>query len=90
MVESGKKTKMRSGVPQGSVLGPVICNFTLAHFTSDFFKDSFFSTNLVEKNARGKIRFLICYADDLIVKVINPHESYYVLKKLTGKLSKAN
>jgi retron-type reverse transcriptase len=85
VLKSGKKIKMRSGVSRGSALGPLICNFALACLTSNFFKDSFFS-----KNFNGKIRFLICYDDDLIVKVINQNEGYYTLKKLTSRLSEAS
>lgn len=88
--KSGKKKRVWSGISQGSMLSSIICNFTLAHFTSDFFKDSFFSKSLTFKNGSGKIRFIICYCDDLVIKVINPHEGCYVLKKLIKKLSKVS
>jgi len=95
VLESGKKIKMLSGVAQGSILGPIICNFTLAHLTNDFFMDPFFSKNPVLKNLKGKIRpiqvsrFLMVYADDLMIKVINRDEADYALKKLVNKLSEA-
>lgn len=87
---------MLSGVPQGSVLGLIICNFTLAYLTNDFFADPFFPKNPVLKNLKGKIRpiqvkrFIIGYADDLIIKIINQNEADYSLKKLISKLFKAN
>lgn len=86
--KSGKKKRMLSGISQGSVLGSIICNFTLAYITRNFFKDLFFSKSFTFKNVSGKIRFLICYCDDLIIKVNNPHEGSYALKKLISELSK--
>lgn len=50
----------------------------------------FFSKSFTFKNVSGQIRFLICSCDDLIIKVINPHEGCYVLKKLARKLLRAN
>lgn len=88
--KSGKKKSMWSGISQRSSLCSIICNFTLAYLTCDFFKDSFFSNSLTFKNFKGKIRFFICYCNDLIIKVVNPHEGYYALKKLVRKLSKIN
>ena len=38
----------------------------------------------------GPIRFFICYYNDLVIKVTNPHEGFYALKKLVKKLSKVN
>lgn len=88
--KSCKERRMLSGISQSSVLSSIICNFTLAYFTSDFFKDLFFSKSLTLKNVSGKIRFFICYRNDLIIKVVNPHEGCYALKKLVRKLSKVN
>lgn len=90
VLKSGKKRRMWSGTSQGSVLGSIICNFTLAHLTSDFFKDLFFSKSITFKNVSGPIRFFICYYNDLVIKVTNPHEGFYALKKLVKKLSKVN
>jgi hypothetical protein len=86
----GKKIRMLSGICQGSMLSFIIRNFTFAYCTSDFFKDLFFSKRFTLKNVSGKIRFLMCYRDDLIIKVVNSHEGCYALKKLVRKLSKVN
>lgn len=97
VLESGKKVNMRFGVPQGSFLAPIICNFTLAYLTNNFFfADPFFLKNSTLKNLKGNIRslqvnrFIIGYADNLIIKVINRDEADYALKKLISKLSEAD
>lgn len=95
VLESGNKIKMRSGVPQGSVVGPIICNFTLAYLTNNFFADPFFLKNPALKNSKGNTRpiqvnrFFLSYADDLMIKVISKDEADYALKKLISELSKA-
>lgn len=59
VLESGKKIKVRSGgVPQGFILGFIICNFTLAYLTNNFFADPFFLTNPTFKNLKGSIRLI--------------------------------
>lgn len=94
-MKSGKKIKRRSGVLRSFVLGPIICNFTLAYLTNNFFADPFFTKNLTFNNLKRNIysiqvnRFLLGYADDLMIKVISQDEADYALKKLTSQLFKA-
>jgi Group II intron, maturase-specific domain/HNH endonuclease len=87
---------MRSGVLQSSILSPIIRNFTLAYLTNNFFfADPSFPKSLALKNLKGNIRsiqvnrFLLGYAGDLMIRVINQYEVDYALKKLVSKLSKA-
>lgn len=81
---------MRSGLPQGFVLSSVICNFTLAYLTNNFFVDPFFLKNFKGNSCSIQInRFLICYGNDLMIKVVSPDEADYALKKLRSKLFNA-
>jgi Reverse transcriptase (RNA-dependent DNA polymerase) len=81
------------GVPQSSVLSPIVCNFILAYLTNNFFfSDPFFPKTPTLQNLKCNIRsaqvnrFILGYADDLIIKVISKDESDYALKKLISKL----
>ena len=92
----GKKKKQNWGVPERSVIGPIICNFVLAQLTKNFFVDINFPKNPVLINLKGNkrniqvSRYILGYGDDLIFKVISPEESRYTLSKLKPLLSKAN
>lgn len=101
MYDDGSKHKVSTGVPQGSVLGPSICNFVLGTITKDFFVDTQFPKNPVVTNMRGKKReqglqvpkgekrFLIGYAGDLMIKVISREEANYAIEKMKGLLARA-
>ena len=43
--KNGRKMHLEAGVPQGSIVGPVICNFVLSSLTKDFFGDTHFPKN---------------------------------------------
>lgn len=94
-------------MPQGSILGPIICNFVLSNLTKEFFNDTNFPKNGARKlarasahpvvtNMKGKTRnlevtrFLIGFADDLMIKVISEEEATYAIEKLSGSLAKAD
>lgn len=88
---NGKKHRLQKGVSQGSVIGPLICNFVLSNVLKDFFNDKQFPKRPKLYNIKGNLRpidvtrFIIGYADDLIIKVINVQEvnySYIKLEKL--------
>ena len=89
------RVKMTSGVPYGSFFGPVICNFILNYCLQNFFNNNnfVFPSNFVVLNFKNKLhgiqvtRFILGYADDIIIKVINYSESIYVLQKLNRVLN---
>ena len=92
----GKKRKHNCGVPEKSVIGPIICNFVLAQLTKDFFVDNNFPKNPTLINLKGNkrniqvSRYILGYGDELIFKVISSEESRYTLLKLNSLLFKAN
>jgi group II intron reverse transcriptase/maturase len=93
--QDGKKEKLSQGVPQGSILGPIICNFVLSTITKNFFADKNFPKNPTVTNMQGKTRnlqvkrFLLGYADDIIIKVINKDEAIYAVDKMSQILTQA-
>jgi hypothetical protein len=70
------------------VIGPLICNFVLSKILTNFFNDQQFPKNPKLINMKGNLRnievtrFIIGYADDLILRVIDMQEANYSLKKL--------
>ena len=93
--KDGSKIHLEAGVAQGSILGPIICNFVLSNLTKDFFCDVNFPTLKTVTNMKGKTinlevtRFMIGYADDLMMKVISKEEAAYAIKKLGCSLARA-
>lgn len=87
---------VKTGVPQGPILGPIICNFVLSNLTKEFFNDTNFPKNAAVTNMKGKTRnlevtrFMIGFADDLMIKVISEEEATYAIEKLSGSLAKAD
>lgn len=69
------------------ILGPLIANFVLAKIFSYFFND-FSSTIFIKQhlvfalNTAVSTRFLICYANNIILKVHNKEEAKKVILKL--------
>jgi len=52
-----KKSKLTKGVSQGSVIGPLICNFVLSNILNNFFfNDSQFPKQLKLNNMKGNLR----------------------------------
>jgi hypothetical protein len=79
---------LQKGVSQGSVIGPLICNFVLSNILNDFFNDKQFPMRPKLINIKDNLhfvkatRFIIGYADDLMIKVINVQEANYSYTKI--------
>lgn len=86
--QNGKKDKLTKGVCQGSVIGPLICNYVLSNILSKFFNDKQFPKSIKTTNMKGNLRwldvtrFIIGYAEDIMIKVISEQEANYVITKL--------
>nr|YP_009720789.1 hypothetical protein [Ostreobium quekettii]QGQ62001.1 hypothetical protein [Ostreobium quekettii] len=52
--KNGSKMHLKAGVPQGFIVGPVICNFVLSSLTKDFFEDTHFPKNPCASSAFSK------------------------------------
>lgn len=94
--KDGSKIHLEAGVHfVDSILAPIICNFVLSNLTKDFFCDVNFPKNAAVTNMKGKTRnlevtrFLIGYADDLMIKVISEEEAAYAIEKLGCSLDRA-
>lgn len=72
----------------------MVCNFVLNYVTRDFFQDKKFPKNPVLMNMKGKMtpievrRFMVGYADDIMIKVINDQEAVYAIQKMKNILIK--
>lgn len=91
---SGKKIKLTSGVPQGSVIGPLIGNFVLNKAFKDFFeKEKIFPTTIIATNLKGNTRgisvtrYFVGYADDIIFKLARECEVKASIALLEQRLS---
>ena len=65
--KNGSKMHLKAGVPQGSIVGPVICNFVLSSLTKDFFEDTHFSKN---PSASRFVRFAAAAPGDKVTSRI--------------------
>lgn len=85
---NGKKDKLTKGVCQGSIIGPLICNYVLSNILINFFNDKQFPNAIKVTNMKGNLRwldvtrFIIGYCDDLMIKVVSQQEANYVMAKL--------
>lgn len=94
-VDSNKeKTRLTSGIPQGSVLGPLVCNYVLSIIFNGIWDDNkFFPKNPVITNMCGNIRnlevsrYMLGYADDIIFKVISLEEANNLIMILKERLA---
>jgi hypothetical protein len=71
----------------GSILGPIIFNFVLAKIFSHFFNDFSSTISIKQKivsslNTAVSARYLICYANNIILKVQNKEEATKAIVKL--------
>lgn len=93
---NGKKEKLTKGVCQGSILGPLICNFVLSNILNNFFNDKQQFPNAIKTiNMKGNsrwidvTRFIIGYSDDIMIKVVSQQEANYAMVKLDSILKQA-
>ncbi len=86
-------------MPPGDLLAPIICNFVLSNLTKEFFNDTNFPKNPAVTNIKGVhrpaggldvTRFLIGFADHLMIKVSSEQEATYAIEKLSDSLAKAD
>lgn len=93
--DNGKKIRLTKGISQGSIIGPLICNFVLSNILNDFFNDRQFPSTIKTINMKGNkrwidvTRFIIGYSDDIMVKVISEQEANYAMLKLNNILKQA-
>lgn len=64
-------------------------NFFIDSFFFKNFKFKNFKNNKIRLNFTSLNRFIICYANNLMIKITNQNEINYTLKSLINKLSKA-
>jgi len=90
--DNGKRQLTQSGIPQGSILGPIVCNFVLSSILKGLFSNQYPKhpkvTNL-RGNTRGLqvTRYILGYADDLMIKVINVEEAMMAKKDVQNLLA---
>jgi RNA-directed DNA polymerase len=53
---NGKKDRLTNGVSQGSIIGPLICNFVLSNILNNFFNDKQFPKLIKSINMKGNFR----------------------------------
>lgn len=96
MYDDGRRERMYKGIPQGSVLGPIICNFVLNNLFNNIFSDRLkfpMTSDLInlKGNQRGisVTRYILGYADDIIFKVINITEAEILKEEIQKRLGTA-
>ena len=86
------KITLNKGVSQGSIIGPLICNFVLSNILTNFFNDIKFPKAVRCTNMKGNTRtmdvtrFIVGFSDDIILKVISEEEANYAKLKLNNIL----
>jgi group II intron reverse transcriptase/maturase len=78
VLEEGKRTCNETGVPQGSVISPILANIYL-HYVLDLW------IRKIAKELRGRI-YLIRYCDDLVIGCTNREDAHEVWQKLQDRL----
>jgi RNA-directed DNA polymerase len=79
VVDQGKWTKSKMGVPQGGVISPLLANIYL-HYVFDLWTDRW-----RRKSAKGDI-IVVRYADDFVVGFQHRHEAMQFLKEMHERM----
>jgi len=80
VLEEGKRTCSETGVPQGSVISPLLANIYL-HYVLDLW------IRKISRGLKGRI-YLIRYCDDFVIGCTNGEDAQEVWNQLQGRLRK--